>query len=234
MRCPSFNAGSVALLDHPRLVAQLCALERRTARGGRDSIDHPPNGHDDLANAACGVVQDLLVRQPAGEGGPVPIVHGAARFDWSPAQREDISTSSSGAPGGARGRAEAARTRGKETGDGGDDEGGGRPARGAAVLHEQYEKSGTYDGDDELRTAVTTALAQLEDYTTKLRAAEDSPEYTPAGVAARRRTLREPLVLAAERAEQRATALERHVAKSRTRRGRVRSPRPAMRSTRRS
>jgi hypothetical protein len=24
-------------------------LERRTSRGGRDSIDHPPGGHDDLA-----------------------------------------------------------------------------------------------------------------------------------------------------------------------------------------
>jgi hypothetical protein len=32
------------------IIAQLCALERRTARGGRDSIDHPPNGHDDLIN----------------------------------------------------------------------------------------------------------------------------------------------------------------------------------------
>jgi hypothetical protein len=44
------------LLDHPRLVAQLCALERRTARGGRDSIDHPPGAHDDVANAAAGAL----------------------------------------------------------------------------------------------------------------------------------------------------------------------------------
>jgi hypothetical protein len=42
------------LLDHPRLVTQLCGLERRTARGGRDSIDHAPGGHDDLANAVAG------------------------------------------------------------------------------------------------------------------------------------------------------------------------------------
>jgi hypothetical protein len=33
------------------LAAQLCALERRTSRGGRDSIDHAPGAHDDLANA---------------------------------------------------------------------------------------------------------------------------------------------------------------------------------------
>jgi hypothetical protein len=37
----------------------LCALERRTARGGRDSIDHPKGGHDDLINAAAGVLVDL-------------------------------------------------------------------------------------------------------------------------------------------------------------------------------
>jgi hypothetical protein len=41
-------------LDHPRLINQLIGLERRTARGGRDSIDHPPGAHDDLANCvAC-------------------------------------------------------------------------------------------------------------------------------------------------------------------------------------
>jgi hypothetical protein len=30
------------------------SLERRTARGGRDTIDHPPGGHDDVANAVAG------------------------------------------------------------------------------------------------------------------------------------------------------------------------------------
>jgi hypothetical protein len=44
------------LLENRTLVAQLCSLERRTARGGRDSIDHPPGGHDDLANAAMGAL----------------------------------------------------------------------------------------------------------------------------------------------------------------------------------
>jgi hypothetical protein len=32
------------------------SLERRTSRGGKDSIDHPPGGHDDLANAAAGAL----------------------------------------------------------------------------------------------------------------------------------------------------------------------------------
>jgi hypothetical protein len=53
---PKVNAGDVDLLDNTRLTTQLCSLERRTARGGRDSIDHPPGSHDDLANAVAGVI----------------------------------------------------------------------------------------------------------------------------------------------------------------------------------
>jgi hypothetical protein len=54
---PMLNSGRVALLDHPKMVSQLCGLERRTTRGtGRDIIDHPPNAHDDLINAAAGAL----------------------------------------------------------------------------------------------------------------------------------------------------------------------------------
>ena len=59
---PSLNSGQVELLDHPRLLAQLSTLERRTARSGRDSIDHPPRALDDLANAAAGALVDVLGR----------------------------------------------------------------------------------------------------------------------------------------------------------------------------
>ena len=38
------------------MISQFLSLERRTARGGRDSIDHPPGGKDDLANAAAGAL----------------------------------------------------------------------------------------------------------------------------------------------------------------------------------
>ena len=31
-------------------------IERRTAWGGRDSIDHGPGGHDDVANAVAGAL----------------------------------------------------------------------------------------------------------------------------------------------------------------------------------
>jgi hypothetical protein len=53
---PLLNAGRVELLDDRRLIAQLCNLERRTARGGRDSIDHAPGQHDDIANGVAGAV----------------------------------------------------------------------------------------------------------------------------------------------------------------------------------
>lgn len=63
---PRLNSRSVQLLDHTRLVGQLCSLERRTARGGRDTIDHTPGGHDDVANAAAGALV-LAAREGARE-----------------------------------------------------------------------------------------------------------------------------------------------------------------------
>jgi hypothetical protein len=54
---PLLNAGRAELLDDPRLKQQLLlGLERRTARGGRDSIDHAPRGRDDVINSACGAL----------------------------------------------------------------------------------------------------------------------------------------------------------------------------------
>ncbi|HZZ61493.1 MAG TPA: hypothetical protein VFE63_09995 [Roseiarcus sp.] len=53
---PLLNSGRVDLLDSPRLIAQLTGLERRTARGGRDSVDHAPGAHDDVANSVAGAL----------------------------------------------------------------------------------------------------------------------------------------------------------------------------------
>jgi hypothetical protein len=50
------NSGACDLLEHDRLTQQLVGLERRTARGGRDSIDHGPGAHDDIANAVAGAL----------------------------------------------------------------------------------------------------------------------------------------------------------------------------------
>ena len=63
---PLLNSGNVELLEIPRLRAQLGGLERRVTRGGRDSIDHAPGGHDDVINAAAGALTLTTV-------GPQPI-----------------------------------------------------------------------------------------------------------------------------------------------------------------
>ncbi len=48
------NSGLIELPDLPRLHQQLLGLERKTARGGRDTIDHGPGDHDDIVNAVAG------------------------------------------------------------------------------------------------------------------------------------------------------------------------------------
>jgi hypothetical protein len=80
---PALNGQRVRLLDLPRLIGQLVSLERRTSRGGKDSIDAPPGSHEDVANAVCGVLANTLAdRRPAlvrqadmlkdGEAAPLP------------------------------------------------------------------------------------------------------------------------------------------------------------------
>jgi hypothetical protein len=44
------------MLDDDRLVSQLCALERRTSRTGKDSVNHPPGGNDDRIDASAGAI----------------------------------------------------------------------------------------------------------------------------------------------------------------------------------
>lgn len=46
---PLMNSQGCQLLDHRRLLSQLHGLERRTARDGRDLIDHGAGQHDDIA-----------------------------------------------------------------------------------------------------------------------------------------------------------------------------------------
>jgi hypothetical protein len=78
---PLLNSGKTELLDLPRLVTQLTGLERRTVRGGRDSIDHAPGSHDDVANCVAGSLLLAIAAAPALwrqealliEGSPSPI-----------------------------------------------------------------------------------------------------------------------------------------------------------------
>ena len=52
---PRICSNLIELPDNELLVAQLSSLERRTRSGGRDIVDHPSGGHDDVANAVAGV-----------------------------------------------------------------------------------------------------------------------------------------------------------------------------------
>jgi hypothetical protein len=56
------NSQRVELLDHPKLINQIVSLERRVGRSGKGSVDHPPNQHDDVANAVAGVASLLLTQ----------------------------------------------------------------------------------------------------------------------------------------------------------------------------
>ena len=97
---PLINSGKVELLDDKRLVAQLTSLERRTSRAGKDSIDHPPGAHDDLANAAAGATliegpgasippKSMFTRlrhRPAIDDlrtGDMPLMRGGDKYPWS-------------------------------------------------------------------------------------------------------------------------------------------------------
>jgi hypothetical protein len=62
---PAVNSNMVDLIEVPRLENQLIALERRTSRGGRDMVDHPPGGHDDIANAVAGAINLAIGKRQA-------------------------------------------------------------------------------------------------------------------------------------------------------------------------
>lgn len=51
---PLICGQQIEIIDNEILVNQIASLERRTRSGGKDQIDHPSGGHDDLANALAG------------------------------------------------------------------------------------------------------------------------------------------------------------------------------------
>jgi hypothetical protein len=60
---PAATSGQVDLLDNRKMVSQFAQLERRTSRAGRDTIDHPSGGHDDVSNAVAGCITLLAVKK---------------------------------------------------------------------------------------------------------------------------------------------------------------------------
>ena len=61
---PLVNRRRVDLLDDRKAISQLCGLERRVSRAGKDWIDHPPGGHDDKINSIAGSL--VLAMRPQG------------------------------------------------------------------------------------------------------------------------------------------------------------------------
>ena len=93
---PLVNAARVELLDEPRLVGQLAGLERRTSRSGKDTVDHRPGGHDDLANSVAGALVTASAASSSefmgflavgGKGGSRIVRGGDVFFDLPPGVR---------------------------------------------------------------------------------------------------------------------------------------------------
>jgi hypothetical protein len=90
---PILNSRRAQLLDHKRLAAQLCSLERRPSRvGAKDQVCHPFGGHDDCAAAVAGLMVRLVTRDYQIRSFHPPIT-GPSRSEW-------IAAAGFGHPGG--------------------------------------------------------------------------------------------------------------------------------------
>jgi hypothetical protein len=89
-------------VDHPRLIAQLCGLERRTARSGKDSIDHAPGADDDIATPflapwfASRLISPLRGRCTAKQAASI-LLASSLRLQVRPSKRLDIRSSEASA-----------------------------------------------------------------------------------------------------------------------------------------
>jgi hypothetical protein len=59
-----FTRGLVRIPDNAQLLRELRLLERRTARSGKDTVDHGAGGTDDFANALFGAINSTIGPQP--------------------------------------------------------------------------------------------------------------------------------------------------------------------------
>ncbi|HEY2707555.1 MAG TPA: hypothetical protein VGI95_05830 [Caulobacteraceae bacterium] len=80
-----FMRGAVSIPNLPPLIRELRLLERRTARSGKDAVDHPVGGSDDHANALFGAMRSVLGRKRVAvelEGLVAPQIVHAGDFGW--------------------------------------------------------------------------------------------------------------------------------------------------------
>ncbi|MBL7146522.1 MAG: hypothetical protein ISS76_19945 [Phycisphaerae bacterium] len=78
---PRLCSGEIELLDNEILINQLSTLERRTRSGGRDIIDKPQGGHDDVANVVAGV--STIASKPTIRAGAIKARTTRRRFAFS-------------------------------------------------------------------------------------------------------------------------------------------------------
>jgi hypothetical protein len=76
---PVLNSRRVELPDNRKLIDELRRLERRRGRSGKDSIDHPGYGSDDLANSTAGAVS-LVMAKPIANTKALPMGVGNKTF----------------------------------------------------------------------------------------------------------------------------------------------------------
>lgn len=90
---PLFATGIINLPNDQNLLTELRQLERRTRSGGKDTVDHPPRGHDDAANAACGAIllaaeadieitPDMYLTGPPMASADFPETSAGSEFRW--------------------------------------------------------------------------------------------------------------------------------------------------------
>jgi hypothetical protein len=71
---PLWSRGLVSIPDHQSLIRELRLLERRTARSGKDTIDHGVSGSDDYANSLFGCLF-LCRSRPEVNTQPINLIH---------------------------------------------------------------------------------------------------------------------------------------------------------------
>jgi hypothetical protein len=86
---PKLNSGLVQLLDDKNVKTQLLNLERHTARGGKDSILHAKNQHDDVINSVAGCLVNVARAAAVAPIGAVAVPIGNS-LDWLPTNRDSL------------------------------------------------------------------------------------------------------------------------------------------------
>jgi hypothetical protein len=99
---PALSSKRVELLDHRGLINELRRLERRRGRSGKDSIDHPAQLSDDMANSVAGVV-NLVIAKPPMSSDAIPTGAGNIKRPFGNALEQPPFEPISGSSGFSRG-----------------------------------------------------------------------------------------------------------------------------------